>query len=279
MSIVTMSVEKTAGEKRRPRRAGARGLRPSKAAQASSQARRQAAAILEVLAGLRRPEEAARVLGTSLVRYYHRERRALDGLLAACEPVPRGPRPDLVRQVRRLEKEVRRLERECGRQQALVRAAERSLGLAMPPAGKAAVPGKDEKPGTSGKRRRSRRPTVRALKAARALRQADADPSAASLGAPGEAAGIVQSADPSQRMDELGQVGIIPQACTSASPTVGDAPGSTSRAASGPQPCPEEAHSSTEKTAASPKTSVFLRRQITIGGGASRDGVFSGLAH
>ena len=40
----------------------------------SPQARRQAAAILEVLAGVHRPTEAAQVLGTSLVRYYQLER-------------------------------------------------------------------------------------------------------------------------------------------------------------------------------------------------------------
>jgi hypothetical protein len=163
MSTATTSVEKPACEKRR------RALRPPKTAQASAQARRQAAAILEVLAGLRRPAEAAQVLGTSLVRYYQWERRALDGLLGGCEPAPRGPRPDLLRQIRRLEKEVIRLQRECGRQQALVRAAERSLGLAALSAGKAAV-GPEEK--TAAGRKRRRRPTVRALKAVRALRQA-----------------------------------------------------------------------------------------------------------
>lgn len=166
MSTATKSVEKPACAKRR------RALRPPKTAQASPQARRQAAAILEVLAGLRRPAEAAQVLGTSLVRYYQWERRALDGLLAACEPAPRGPRPDLLRQIRRLEKEVVRLQRECGRQQALVRAAERSLGLAALSAGKGAAGGTDDKPGASGKRRR---PTVRALKAVRALRQVAAE--------------------------------------------------------------------------------------------------------
>jgi hypothetical protein len=37
---------------------------------ASSPAKRQAAAILEVLAGVLRPAEAAQLLGTSLPRYY-----------------------------------------------------------------------------------------------------------------------------------------------------------------------------------------------------------------
>src|SRR5271154_2108368 len=108
-----------------------RGTRCAPPAVASSQARRQAAAILEVLAGVRRPSEAAQVLGTSLPRYYQLERRALVGLLTACEPTPRGPRLDLSRRITAMERENRRLQRECDRQQALLRAAERSLGLTM----------------------------------------------------------------------------------------------------------------------------------------------------
>lgn len=176
MSTATKRAEKAASENRRRR-----ALHPPKTAQASSQARRQAAAILEVLAGLRRPAEAAQVLGISLVRYYLWERRALDGLLAACEPAPRGPRPDLSRQVRRLEKEIVRLQRDCSRQQALVRAAERSLGLAVSAVDKPQAAGKKqaESPGANGKRkRRPRRPTVRALRAARALRAEEPTPAA-----------------------------------------------------------------------------------------------------
>jgi hypothetical protein len=139
-------------------------------ASVSSQGRRQAVAILEVLAGVRRPSEAAQVLETSLPRYYQLERRALTGLLAACEPAPRGPRIDASRRISSLERENRRLQRECDRQQALVRAAERSLGLVLPPIVKPPVKGQEGKPGSSGtKRRRSRRPSVRALKAVRVL--------------------------------------------------------------------------------------------------------------
>jgi hypothetical protein len=136
---------------------------------ASSQARRQAAAILEVLAGVLRPAEAAEALQTSLARYYVLERRALAGLLAACEPSPRGPRIDLSRQMAALERENHRLRRECDRQQALVRAAERALGLTRHSAGKPPAKGKEESPESKGKRRRLRRPMVRALKAASAL--------------------------------------------------------------------------------------------------------------
>jgi hypothetical protein len=137
----------------------------------SSPAKRQAAAILEVLAGVLRPAEAARLLETSLPRYYLWEKRALAGLLAACEPAPRGPRLDLSRQMATLERENRRLRRECDRQQALVRAAERALGLARPSLPKTGTKAKEEAEGSPGKRRRVRRPMVRALKASQALRR------------------------------------------------------------------------------------------------------------
>ncbi len=151
------------------RRAKRPGTAPTPRGGASEQARRQAAAILEVLAGVRRPSEAAQVLGTSLPRYYQLEQRALAGLVLACEPAPRGPRHDHARELAKLQREKQRLQRECDRQQALVRVAQRSLGLA-PPAAK--PPGKvpaGTADGAAGKRRRSRRPAVRALKAARAL--------------------------------------------------------------------------------------------------------------
>ncbi len=139
----------------------------------TSPARRQAAAILEVLAGVLRPSEAARVLGTSLPRYYQLERRALSGLVSACEPLPRGPRVDQGRQLASLERENRRLKRECDRQQALVRMAERSLGLAVPAGVKSAAKGQEDVQNGDKKRRRRRRPSVRALRVARGLRSAD----------------------------------------------------------------------------------------------------------
>lgn len=136
---------------------------------ASAAARRQAAAILEVLAGMKRPTEAATLLGTTLPRYYQLERRALEGLVKACEAAPRGPHPSPDRRLAQLERENGRLRRECDRHQALVRAAERALGIA-PPARPKSSAEKNEAP--TGKRR-PRRPTVRALRAARTL---SADP-------------------------------------------------------------------------------------------------------
>ena len=149
----------------------ANSVRKPLCSSATSQARRQAAAILEVLAGMVRPAEAAQALEVSLPRYYQLEHRALVALVAACEPVPRGPQSNPRRQIAALERENRRLQRECDRQQALVRAAERNLGLALSTAAKTTAKAKEQPQGSNGSpRRRKRRPTVRALKAARTLR-------------------------------------------------------------------------------------------------------------
>lgn len=132
---------------------------------ASRQAQRLAAAILDVLAGGRTPVDAAAALGMSPPRYYLLEQRALAGLVAACEPRPPGQTISLKHRIAVLEKELLRARQECARQQALVRAAQRTVGLAPPPAKPVAK--------STGKRPRKRRPTVRALKAAAALRATD----------------------------------------------------------------------------------------------------------
>lgn len=163
-----MSVSNSAPEKTVRSRAQRRG--PAAALSGTAPARRQAAVILEVLAGVRRPSEAAQLLTTSLPRYYQLERRALGGLLKACEPVPRGPRVDAARQLAALERENRRLQRECDRQQALVRMAERSLGLPAPAAVKPPAKSQEESKKGGVKVRRKRRPSVRALQVVRDLR-------------------------------------------------------------------------------------------------------------
>jgi hypothetical protein len=145
------------------------GANKSKAAHGvrggSSDANRLAIAILEVLAGLRTPTDAAQVLGISLPRYYQLETRALEGMVAACEPKPKGKQPSLQGRIDSLEKQLQQAQKECARQQALVRLAQRSIGLkAVAPAG-----GKTAKRDKAG--RKKRRPAVRALKAADALRK------------------------------------------------------------------------------------------------------------
>jgi hypothetical protein len=96
------------------------------------EAKRLAAAILEVLAGARTPSEAATALGLSVPRYYQVEAQALRGLLAACEPKPRGRVRTVETEVKTLSKENQRLQRELTRHQALARAAQRAVGLSPP---------------------------------------------------------------------------------------------------------------------------------------------------
>ena len=138
------------------------------------EAQRVAAAILEVLAGVRTPTEAASALGMGVPRYYLWEQRAVAALVAGCEPRPAGQTISLRHQIAVLQKEVTRLKQECARQQALVRAAQRTIGLTPPvskPVAKAAEKAANREIGKPGvKKPRKRRPAVRALKAVAMLR-------------------------------------------------------------------------------------------------------------
>jgi len=116
----------------------------------SIEARRIAVGLLEVLSGAKGPQEGSEYLGVSLNRYYQLETRGLQGLITALEPRPRGKAKSEARQLELAEAEGRRLKRELVRHQALLRAAERSLGLKIASRRKLAV-GTDPK---SGKKRR-----------------------------------------------------------------------------------------------------------------------------
>ena len=123
----------------------------------SQTARQRGAVILEVLGGMLRPSQAAKVLEVSVPRYYTLEKRALEGLLHACEPQDPGRKAgDPAKETEKLRKDVKRLEQECARYRALARASQHAVGLSSakmsPPPGK-------------------RKPTVRALRAARSLRE------------------------------------------------------------------------------------------------------------
>ena len=143
-----------------------------------SQCRRRAAAVLEVLAGVLRPGDAAKALGLSLPAYYKLEGRALEGLIRGCQPPTRGPRPTPDVELQKLRREHQRLRQELHRYQALARTSQRAVGLpSRPPA---------SKPDARGRRRR--KPTVRALKVVKALHQIPEDPPQASL-ADGETGG------------------------------------------------------------------------------------------
>jgi hypothetical protein len=127
----------------------------------SREAKRLAAAILEVLAGQRTPAQAAETLAVSLPRYYQLEAAGLRGLLASCEPKPRGRQQNRGAELADLRRQNERLQRDVARQQSLVRLTQRAAGLAAPaPAAK-----------EPGKKARKRKPVARALTVAERLRQ------------------------------------------------------------------------------------------------------------
>jgi hypothetical protein len=95
----------------------------------SEKARRCAALILEVFAGVKGPSEASEAMGVSPNRYYQLEARGLAGLVGALEPLPRGRRRGPDHEIAKLTEERDRLGREVVRLQSLVRAANRSLGI------------------------------------------------------------------------------------------------------------------------------------------------------
>jgi len=132
----------------------------------SRDANRQAVVILEVLAGERSPVDAARAMGVGPPRYYQLETRALRGLVQALKPRPKGKRPSPERRIAELERALEATRRECLRQQTLVRATQRSLGIKAPSGVGEKRPPKDR----TGKKRR--RPAVRALRAAKILSDA-----------------------------------------------------------------------------------------------------------
>ena len=131
-------------------------------------AKRSAALVLEVLAGLRTVSEASTALGISTMRYYVLERRALEGMVQALAPRPKGKRRRPEDALVEVGRQKVRLERENGRLQALVRAAQRTMGV--PPA-----PAREK---TKGDQRRRRRPHVRAVKAMALLRSPETEASA-----------------------------------------------------------------------------------------------------
>jgi hypothetical protein len=132
----------------------------------SSEANRFAVVILEVLAGGRTPTDASQTLGITLPRYYQLETRALQGLVAALEPRRKVRQPSPEGRIAGLEKLLQEARREGLRQQALVRAAQRSLGIRPPSVVETKANGKDTP------KRKRRRPVIRALKAAQTLANA-----------------------------------------------------------------------------------------------------------
>lgn len=166
--------------KRRGRPPGSTSVHRLKASPLSDAARACAAVVLEVLAGIRGPGDAAKAMGVSAMRYYQLEKRAVEGLVAACEPRPIGRQPG-ARSDGRLQKECERLKQDVSRHQALLRSAQRALGVAPAPAG-----GTKPEPG----KRAKRKPTVRALSIVNRLRSPAASAAAGNATQPATVPGI-----------------------------------------------------------------------------------------
>ena len=125
----------------------------------SSEAKRRAAVVFEVLAGLRTPQQAAEVLGLSLPGFYQLEDRATRQLQLGCEMRPRGRQANGESKAAALAKEVERLQQEVSRCQTLLRLTQRAVGV--PPAAAA---------GKAAGNKRKRKPVVRAMRRAERLR-------------------------------------------------------------------------------------------------------------
>ncbi len=122
------------------------------------EAKRLCAIILEVLGGLRTPTDAAGALGVSVPRYYALEARALRGLLRACQRRSKGRKRTQAGELAHLKLSLERVTAERERLQAILRVSQRAMGLPAP-----------QKPERL-KKRRQRRPQVRALRASKSLK-------------------------------------------------------------------------------------------------------------
>jgi hypothetical protein len=148
---------------------GAKRTVGPRALSGSAQAKRLAVVVLEVLSGLRDARDGGRAMGVSLNRYYQLETRALQGLIASLEPRPKGRQRTAEEKLATLERAKQRLEQELGRHQALVRAAQRSIGIPSIASDGKGSKLRGKKQAREGKRRR--RTVARGLKAIAVLRE------------------------------------------------------------------------------------------------------------
>ena len=158
---------KKKAKKNRKQRQAPRPVGPA-ALTGSTDAKRLAAGILDILAGLRTTSDGAAALGISLPRYYVLETRVVQAIVNACEPLPRGRQRTPQDKINELEAANDKLRREVSRLQAVMRAAQRSIGLPSSPPSQAKA-----KAGNSGKAKakRKRKQTPRAQKMIAALRK------------------------------------------------------------------------------------------------------------
>ena len=162
----------------------------AKAVRGSDAARRHAALLLEAWSGVRSTQSASDAMGVALTRFYQLEARALQVIVEAMEPRPRGRQKTAETEVVKLRLEKQRLLRDVERFQSLYRTAQRSLGVAV---AKPTEPKKNAAPG--GKRRRGPRQKARGQAVASVL-LGNAPPSGANEGEDGAAK---QRSDPRER--------------------------------------------------------------------------------
>ena len=128
----------------------------AKAVRGSEAARRQAALLLEVWSGVRTMQAASDAMGIAVTRFYQLEVRALQMMVSAMEPRPRGRQRTAESELGKLKAEKQRLVRDVERFQSLYRTTQRALGIAVVrPVAKA------ENPGPGGKRKRGPRKKAR----------------------------------------------------------------------------------------------------------------------
>jgi hypothetical protein len=128
----------------------------AKAVRGSDAARRQTALLLEAWSGVRSTVSASEAMGVAVTRFYQLEARALQVLVSAMEPRPRGRQRTAESEVARLKAEISRLRRDVERFQSLYRTAQRALGIAV-----AKPAAKEETPAAGGKRKRGPRKRAR----------------------------------------------------------------------------------------------------------------------
>jgi hypothetical protein len=135
---------------KRPKPTGAKAVRGSEAA------RKKAALLLEAWSGVRSTQAASEAMGVALARFYQLEARALQLIVAAMEPQPRGRQITAESELVKLKAEKQRLQRDVERFAALYRTSQRALGVVI-----AKPPDKANNPAPGGKRKRGPRKRAR----------------------------------------------------------------------------------------------------------------------
>lgn len=126
----------------------------AKAVRGSDAARRKAALMLEAWSGVRSTQSASEAMGVALTRFYQLEARALQLIVSAMEPRPRGRQVTPESELAKLRAANQRLARDVERYQTLYRTSQRALGVVI-------AKGTDEKKNPGARRKRGPRQKAR----------------------------------------------------------------------------------------------------------------------